>query len=75
MKLSAKYQASTEQKNYVINFTHSMINLLCGILNNKTMITLCVMPNFKGTRQENVQALIVCLFLDMLYILPLTINI
>jgi hypothetical protein len=52
-----------------------MINSLCGILNNKTMITLCVMPNFKGTRQENVQALIVCLFLDMLYILPLTINI
>jgi hypothetical protein len=31
------------------------------------------MPNFKGTRQEHIQALIVCLFLDMLYIVPLLI--
>ncbi len=74
MKLLAKYQASIEQKNYVINFTPSMINSLCGILNNNIMITLCVIPNFKGTRQEHIQALIICLFLDSIYMVPLLIN-
>lgn len=37
MKLLAKYQASTKQKNYVIKYILSMINLLCGILNNNIM--------------------------------------
>lgn len=36
------------------------------------MITLCVIPNFKGTRKEHIQALLTCLFLDLLYIVPLT---
>jgi hypothetical protein len=35
------------------------------------MITLFVIPNFKGTKKEHAQALFVCLALDMSYILPL----
>jgi hypothetical protein len=35
------------------------------------MITLCVIPNFKGTRKELCQALLICLALDMFYIVPL----
>ena len=37
------------------------------------MITFCVIPNFKGTRKELSLALIICLGLDMLYIVPLLI--
>lgn len=37
------------------------------------MVTLCIMPNFKGTRREQVQSFMVCIFLDLLYIIPLTI--
>jgi hypothetical protein len=35
------------------------------------MITLCIIPNFKGNRKELCQALLICLALDMLYIVPL----
>jgi hypothetical protein len=37
------------------------------------MITLCIIPNFKGTKREHIQALLTCLALDMLYIVPLII--
>lgn len=37
------------------------------------MVTLCIIPNFKGTRKEHIQAVLMCLFLDLLYIVPLTI--
>jgi hypothetical protein len=32
------------------------------------------MPNFTGTTKEHCQALLLCLMLDMTYILPLLIN-
>lgn len=35
------------------------------------MITLCVMLNFKGTTKEYCQALLICLALDMCYIVPM----
>jgi len=38
------------------------------------MITLCVIPNFTGTKKELCQALLLCLFLDMSYIVPLLIT-
>jgi len=31
------------------------------------------MPNFKGTKREHCQALLICLILDMSYIIPLLI--
>lgn len=37
------------------------------------MITLCVIPNFKGTRKELSVALCICLLLDMCYIVPMLI--
>ncbi len=37
------------------------------------MITICVIPNFKGTRKELSKALLMCLALDMSYIVPLII--
>ena len=39
--------------------------------NKKKMITICVMPAFVGTIKEKIQALIVCLALDSIYILPM----
>ena len=38
------------------------------------MLTLCIMPVFKGTRKETISALSICLILDA-FILLLTINI
>jgi hypothetical protein len=38
------------------------------------MITLCILPNFKGTRKEHCHALLICMALDMLYIVPLLIT-
>lgn len=35
------------------------------------MITLCVMLNFEGTRTDHCKALLICLALDMLYIVPM----
>lgn len=35
------------------------------------MITLCVIPNFKGTRKELSVTLFICLLLDMCYIVPI----
>ena len=35
------------------------------------MITLCVFPNFKGTTKELIQAAIICVILDAMYIVPL----
>jgi hypothetical protein len=35
------------------------------------MITLCILPNFRGTRREHCKALLICIGLDMLYIVPL----
>lgn len=35
------------------------------------MITLFVIPNFKGTRKELSVTLFICLFLDMCYIVPI----
>lgn len=35
------------------------------------MITLCIIPNFKGTKKETLQALIGCLLLDSTYCLPI----
>ena len=34
------------------------------------MITLCVMPNFKGDRKETMQAFVVCVLIDSLYCIP-----
>lgn len=35
------------------------------------MITLCVIPNFKGTPKEFIKAFLVCLVLDSTYIIPI----
>lgn len=35
------------------------------------MITMCIIPNFKGTKKELCIALLTCLSLDMCYIVPL----
>jgi hypothetical protein len=35
------------------------------------MLTLMIMPNFKGTKTDFLKALIVCLILDSFTILPL----
>jgi len=35
------------------------------------MVTICVMPNLKGTRAEYCKALLVCLAIDMTYIIPI----
>ena len=33
------------------------------------MLTLCIMPVFKGTRKETISALLICLTLDAIIIL------
>jgi tagatose-1,6-bisphosphate aldolase len=38
------------------------------------MITVCVMPNFKGTSIETLKAFATCLLLDSIYCLPLLIH-
>ena len=38
------------------------------------MITLCVMPNFKGSKTETIKAFATCLLLDSIYCLPILIN-
>lgn len=35
------------------------------------MITLCIMPNLKCTRKQAFFVLLICLALDMAYIVPL----
>lgn len=35
------------------------------------MITLCVLPNFKGTTKEFIQVAFICVILDSMYIVPL----
>jgi hypothetical protein len=38
------------------------------------MITLMIMPNFKGTLKDTITAGIVCLCLDAVYIVPILID-
>lgn len=35
------------------------------------MITVCIMPNFEGTRTETLKAFATCLLLDSIYCLPI----
>jgi len=35
------------------------------------MVTLCIMPNFVGTTGDKIKALITCLLLDSMYIVPM----
>lgn len=35
------------------------------------MLTLCIMPNFKGTRKEAITACIICLLMDSIYVIPI----
>jgi len=38
------------------------------------MLTICIMPNFKGTLKEKSSALWTCLLIDSIYIIPLIVN-
>ncbi len=38
------------------------------------MITFCVIPNFKGNKKDLFIALLICIALDSLYIVPLLIQ-
>lgn len=35
------------------------------------MITLCILPNFRGTTKETIKALLICLVLDSTYMIPI----
>lgn len=35
------------------------------------MVTLCVLPNFKGSKSEWVKATISCLLVDSIYLVPM----
>jgi hypothetical protein len=38
------------------------------------MITLCIMPNFKGTIKESIMATLLCLCLDAIYVVPMILD-
>jgi hypothetical protein len=38
------------------------------------MITICVLPNFKGTTKEFILCTITCLLLDAMYIVPMILD-
>lgn len=38
------------------------------------MISICVLPNFKGSKSDWIKATVSCLLLDATYILPMVIS-